>query len=130
MQETAHAQQTRSADQSIVWNALIALAIGGLLAVLVSVPYAQVFGVSPALCVGLKYLASFVVLTCLAGGRSAERVPPYRAVALQPPKPRSRTYREQAWPRGLKSDRGICQECLSSFLSPPTGGRPKGNLAA
>ena len=90
MQKITHAQQTRSADQSIAGDALIALAIGGLLAVLVSVPYAQLFGISPALCVGLKYVASIVAFTCSANGRSAERLPPCRAVALRLPKPSSR----------------------------------------
>ena len=75
MNETANVQQAKSADQSTVWNALIAAAIGALLAVLVCVPYEHVFGLSTALCVGLKYTASVVVFaTCLSGGRSVEQL--------------------------------------------------------
>jgi hypothetical protein len=82
MEETTNAQQARSADQSIVWDALtapasaavIAVAIGALLAMLVCVPYDQVFGFSTSLCAGLKYTASVAVFaTCLSNGRPAER---------------------------------------------------------
>ena len=65
-------QQAKSADQGIVRNASISLAIGALLAVLVSVPYDQVLGLSTALCVGLKYAALVVVFTYLACGRPAK----------------------------------------------------------
>jgi len=78
MQQTTNAQQSKAAGQSIVWNALIAPAIatatGALLAVLVCVPYDQVFGFPTALCVGLKYTASVAVFaTGLSSGRPAER---------------------------------------------------------
>ena len=53
---------------------LIAVAIGALLAVLVCVPYDQLFGLPTALCVGLKYTASVVVFsTGLSSGRLTER---------------------------------------------------------
>ena len=80
MKETTNVQQAQSAGQSTVWDALIACgncrgkcrAIGALLAVLVCVPYDQVFGLSTALCAGLKYTASVVVFaTCLSSGRPA-----------------------------------------------------------
>jgi hypothetical protein len=74
MEETTNVQQARSADQSIVWDAWVAPAIGALLAVLVCVPYDQVFDFSTALCAGLKYTASVAVFaTCLSNGRAAER---------------------------------------------------------
>ena len=81
-----NAQQAQSADQSTAWDALIASGIapaiaaviaaatGALLAVLVCVPYDQVFGLPTALCVGLKYSASVVVFsTGLSSGRPTER---------------------------------------------------------
>jgi ABC-type sulfate transport system permease subunit len=76
-------QQAKSADQSTVGQALIApasaAAIGALLAVLVCVPYDQVFGFPTAWCTGLKYTASVAVLaTCLTGRRPAERPLVYR----------------------------------------------------
>jgi len=62
MKDTTNVQQAKSAEQSAVWDALIAsasaaviaAAVGALLAVLVCVPFDQVFGFSTALCVGLK----------------------------------------------------------------------------
>ena len=76
MKETTNEQQARSAAQSTVWGALIssaiAAAIGGLLAVLVCVPYDQLFGLPTALCAGLKYTASVAVFaTGLSSGRPA-----------------------------------------------------------
>ena len=65
-----------------VWDALIsaiAVAIGALLAVLVCVPYDQVFGLFTALCVSLKYVASIAVFaTCLIGRSPAKRPLVYR----------------------------------------------------
>jgi hypothetical protein len=66
MEETTNVQQAQSAGQSTAWDALIA--------VLVCLPYDQVFGISTDLCVGLKYTSSAVVFaTCLSSGRPAER---------------------------------------------------------
>jgi hypothetical protein len=74
MKETTNVQQAQSAGQSTVWNALIAVAIGALLAVLVCVPYDQVFGLSTGLCAGLRYTASVAVFaTGLSSGRLTER---------------------------------------------------------
>ena len=74
MKETTNVEQAKSADQSTVWDALIAAATGALLAVLVCVPYDRVFGLPTALCAGLKYMASVVVFaTGLSSGRPAER---------------------------------------------------------
>jgi hypothetical protein len=74
MQQTTNVQQSKAAGRSIVWNALIAAATGALLAVLVCVPYDQVFGLPTALCAGLKYTASVAVFaTGLSSGRPAER---------------------------------------------------------
>jgi VIT1/CCC1 family predicted Fe2+/Mn2+ transporter len=83
MQETTNVEQAKSADQSTVWDALIAAAIrtaiGALFAVLVCVPYDQVFGLSTALCVGLRYTASVVVFaTCLSGGRPTKQLLVYQ----------------------------------------------------
>jgi hypothetical protein len=73
MNETTNVRQARSADQSIVWDAWVAVAIGALLAVLACVPYDQVFGFSTALCVTLRYAASVAVFaTCSTSRRSAE----------------------------------------------------------
>jgi hypothetical protein len=72
MQEMTNVRQAKSADQSIVWDALIVSAIGALLAVLVSVPYDQVLGLSTALCIGLKCTASVAVFNSLASVRPAE----------------------------------------------------------
>jgi hypothetical protein len=84
MKETTNVQQAQSAGQSIVWDALIAsalapasaaviaVAIGALLAVLVCVPYDRVFGLSTALCAGLRYTASVAVFAIgLSSGRLA-----------------------------------------------------------
>jgi VIT1/CCC1 family predicted Fe2+/Mn2+ transporter len=78
MKETTNVQQAQSAGQSTVWDALvaavIAVAIGALLAVLVCVPYDQLFGLPTALCAGLKYTASVAVFaTGLSSGRLTER---------------------------------------------------------
>ena len=82
MQETTNVQQSKAAGRSIAWDALIssaiaatiAVATGALLAVLVCVPYDQVFGLPTSLCVGLKYTASVVVFaTGLSSGRLTER---------------------------------------------------------
>ena len=86
MKETTNVQQAQSAGQSTAWDALItaalagasagasagviAVAIGALLAVLVCVPYDQLFGLPTALCAGLKYTASVAVFaTGLSSGR-------------------------------------------------------------
>ena len=84
MKETTNVQQAQSAGQSTVRDALIAsalaqasaaviaVAIGALLAVLVCVPYDRVFGLPTALCAGLKYTASVAVFaTGLSSGRPA-----------------------------------------------------------
>jgi hypothetical protein len=84
MKETTNVQLVQSADQSTAWDALItaalagasaavvAVAIGALLAVLVCVPCDQLFGLPTALCAGLKYTASVAVFaTGLSSGRPA-----------------------------------------------------------
>ena len=78
MQQTTNVQQSKAAGRTTVWDALIssaiAVAAGALLAVLVCVPYDQLFGLPATLCVGLKYTASVVVFaTGLSRGRLTER---------------------------------------------------------
>jgi hypothetical protein len=89
MRETTNVQQAQSAGQSTVWDAsitaalapasaaasaaAIAVVIGEQRAVLVCVPYDQLFGLPTALCAGLKHTASVAVLaTCWTSCRLAE----------------------------------------------------------
>jgi hypothetical protein len=65
----SNTQQPKPDGHSFALDAVVALAIGALLAVLVSVPFDRVLGLSAILCTALKYAASTVVVTFLAGGR-------------------------------------------------------------
>jgi hypothetical protein len=49
-------------DEGLIWNALVALATGALLGVLVSVPYDRVFGLSEPLCATMQSLVTMAVL--------------------------------------------------------------------
>ena len=85
--------EIRSTDRDMGWNVVVALAIGLLLGVLVSFPYEQAFGLAAPLTMPVKCLASLVIFSSLANGRSAE-------VASAVRSSKGQTGRRSALPRG------------------------------
>ena len=64
--------EIESTDRAMGCNVVVALATGLLLGVLVAIPYDQAFGLAAPLITPMKCLASLVIFSCLANGRSAE----------------------------------------------------------